>query len=95
MGKLTIRKLKKLIEQEIKHDLANDHPGDIEPPEDAWEGGDNLVLNVNHATATSLIDDEEIPNGPESLDIVSGDGVMAVTESRLRRIIRRAISLRN
>ena len=52
MKKLSMKKLRMLIEQEIDHDLAAEHPSEIEPIE-AFSGGDNLVHPVDYADVTS------------------------------------------
>lgn len=91
MKKLSIKKLRMLIEQEIKHDLAVSNPEELEAREDAWEGGDNLVLDINHAAATSDIDEKDIASSPESLSAVDASGVVTVTEAKLRNIVRRLL----
>ena len=63
--RITKRQLRRIIEQNVAHDLEAEYPADIEPRENAYAGGDNLALNINHATAVSDIDDEEVPSSPE------------------------------
>ena len=89
--------------QELKDVLDHEDPADVaHAMHDAWEGGnhgdvkdENLVLNINHAAASSDIDEEEIPRSPETLDIVGGKGVITVSESNLRQYIRRELKLRS
>jgi hypothetical protein len=87
--RLSRKKLQQIIEQEVKHDLAAEHPADIEPTEDAYAGGDNLVLDLDFSSQLDL-GNAEIPAGPEVLSSVdgSGVGVSQVSEARLRLIIR-------
>ena len=84
-----------LIEQEVDHDLAHDHPSEIEP-HGAFEGGGpekrNLVNPIDHAAVASGIDEDEIPKSPEMLSLIDDQGVITVSESKLRRMVRRLIS---
>ena len=91
MKKLTPTKLRLLIEQEVEHDLAADHPMDVVASEDAYAGGDNLVLNVPHIVAVGNINKNEIPLSPETLSITDDSGVMTVSETKLRKMIRNII----
>ena len=56
-----------LLEQ-ADHDLANEHPSEIEPVEDVWSGGENFALELDHAAVTHGA--EEQVTEPEVLDIV-------------------------
>ena len=92
-----------LERQELKDILDHEDPADVQHAmHDAWAGGnsgeiedENLVLSINHAAATSDIDEDDIPRGPETLDIVGGEGVITVSESNLRLYIRKQIKLRS
>jgi len=89
MKKLSVKNLRVLIEHEIEHDLANDEAADIEPVEDAFAGGENLVQSLVHAVVNgSDIDDDDIPRSPEMLSLIDDKGVITVSESRLRAIVR-------
>lgn len=93
MKKLSMKKLRMLIEQEIDHDLAAEHPSEIEPIE-AFSGGDNLVHPVDYADVTSDFGDEDRPKAPEMLSLIDGEGVITITvsESKLRSIVRNLLT---
>ena len=90
--KITKRQLRRLVEQEVEHDLSHELASDIEPREDAFAGGDNLVHNVNYNTLGD-IEDEDFPAGPESLSLTDDSGVIVISEATLRSVVR--LTLRN
>lgn len=77
MNKLTL----KMIKEEIEHILSQDSLEDISPLEDAFAGGDNLHVNINH---------EAITNGEEN-ECAADTGVYRMSESSLRKLVRRVI----
>lgn len=92
--KITRRQLRRLIEQAVEHDLAHEHPSDIEPREDATAGGDNLVLQIDYAEAWLEPEAKDAtPRAPEMLSLIDDAGIIttgeATNEARIRRIIRR------
>ena len=54
--KVSLRKLRRLIQEEVEHALAVGDLQELEPEEDVWSGGDNLVDPVDQLKATT---DEE------------------------------------
>ena len=89
MKKLSIRNLRTLIEQEVKHELEHDSASDIEPVEDAFAGGENLVQPLVHVAIThDDIDEDDIPKAPEMLSLIDDEGVITVSESKLRSMVR-------
>jgi hypothetical protein len=88
MKKLSIKKLRMLIEQEVDHDLAHEHPSEIEPIEDAFAGGENLVQPVEYSNLGGAFDEEDHPKAPEILSLIDDAGVITVSEARLRSIVR-------
>ena len=76
-----------LIEQEIEHDLAHDHASEIEPVE-AFSGGENLVLPLDHVDAVGDYEEEDLPKAPEMLSLIDDEGIITVSESKLRSIVR-------
>jgi len=78
MNKLTL----KMIKEEIESVLSVESLEDLEPIEDAFAGGNNLHLNINH---------ESITNG-ETNDKLETTSVYRMSESRLREIVRKVIS---
>ena len=52
-NKMKISKLQlaKIIREEIESVLSNEHPSDVEPDEDAWAGGENIELPLDHVVA--------------------------------------------
>ncbi len=79
-----------LIEQEIEHDLANDHPSEIEPVE-AFAGGENLVHPIEHADVTSDTEDSDRPKSPEMLSLIDDAGVITVSEAKIRDIVKKIL----
>ena len=94
MKRLSVKGLRMLIEQEVEHDLAHSQASDIEPVE-AFAGGENLVLPLDHVDAIGDYEEQDLPKAPEMLSLIDDEGIITVSESRLRRIIRRAIKSRN
>ena len=90
MKKLNISKLRMLIEQEIEHDLAHDHPSEIEPVE-AFAGGENLVHPIEYADVTSDTEDSDRPKSPEMLSLIDDAGVITVSEAKIRDIIKKVL----
>lgn len=88
MKKLSIKKLRMLIEQEVDHDLAHEHPSEIEPIEDAFAGGENLVQPIEYSNLGGAFDEEDRPKAPEMLSLIDDEGILVVSESRLRFIVR-------
>ena len=76
-----------LIEQEIEHDLAHDHASEIEPVE-AFSGGENLALPLDHVDAVGDYEEDDIPKAPEMLSLIDDQGIITVSESNLRRMVR-------
>ena len=83
-----------LIEQEIEHDLAHDHPSEIEP-QGAFEGGgpekSNLVNPIDHAAVATGVDEDDIPNAPEMLSLIDDAGVITVSEAKIRAIVKKIL----
>lgn len=76
--KITRRQLRKIIREEyatIDYDFAEE----VEATGDAWAGGDNLALSIDHSKA---VGSEEVTTEQETLKI---------TEGQLRDIIRCAM----
>ena len=94
MKKLNIDKLRMLIEQEIEHDLAHDHASEIEPVE-AYSGGNNLVHPIDHAGVVGDYEEQDLPKAPEMLSLVDDSGIMTVSESKLRTIVRNLLKKSN
>ncbi len=49
--KISRTKLRKMIIEEMQSILAVEDPSDVEAQEDAFAGGDNLELPIDHVTA--------------------------------------------
>ena len=77
--RITHRQLRKIIKEELENILGTEDPADVETLEDAWAGGDDLVLPIDYADA---VGSEPVTNYPETLDIA------AVSERILRRLRR-------
>ena len=60
--------------------LDEEYPEDVEPEEDAWSGGANLVHPIDH---------EDV--GGSNLSTDRGVAVMRVSEGNLRKVIRRVL----
>ncbi len=87
MKKLNISKLRMLIEQEVEHDLAHDHASEIEPVE-AFDGGENLVLPLDHVDAVGDYEEEDLPKAPEMLSLIDDEGIITVSEASLRKLVK-------
>jgi hypothetical protein len=91
MKKLSMNKLRMLIEQEIKHDLAHDHASEIEPVE-AFAGGENLVQPLDHVDVIGDYEEEDLPKAPEMLSLIDDEGiVITVSEARLRKLVKKLL----
>ena len=89
MKKISAKNLRMLIEQEIEYELAHDKASDIVPVEDAFAGGENLVQPlVQAAVISDEIDEDDIPKSPEMLSLIDDEGIITVSESRLRAMVR-------
>ena len=64
--KITINKLRRIIKEELEHILSAELPEDVEPVEDAWAGGEDLVLPLDHVIS---VPGEPAAPGVEILDI--------------------------
>ena len=83
-----------LIEQEIEHDLAHDHASEIEPVE-AFSGGENLVLPLDHVDAVGDYEEEDLPKAPEMLSLIDDEGIITVSESSLRKLVKNLLKASN
>tara|TARA_Y100000310_G_scaffold258888_1_gene267425 strand:- start:388 stop:594 length:207 start_codon:yes stop_codon:yes gene_type:complete len=64
--KITRRFLRRIIKEELENILSAESPEDVEPVEDAWAGGEDLVLPLDHVIA---VPGEPASPGLEILDI--------------------------
>jgi hypothetical protein len=69
--KITKRQLRRIIKEEFE-DLTDQYwdvetPAEVEPLEDAWAGGDDLVEPIDHSDAGGS---EEVTPEPETMEIV-------------------------
>ena len=87
MKKLNMKRLRMLVEQEIEHDLAHEYASEIEPVE-AFEGGDNLVLQIDHVDSIGDYEEEDLPKAPEMLSLIDDQGIITVSEAKLRKIVK-------
>ena len=76
--KITKRQLKRIIKEEFE-DLTDQYwdvetPAEVEPLEDAWAGGDDLVDPIDHSEA----------GGSEA--VITEPGVMEITERIWRQL---------
>ena len=80
-------------QEEVDHDLAHSHPSEIDPVE-AFDGGENLVLPIDHSEA---IGSEAVVSEPEVVDHSTGkvvkisDRSTELEESILREVISKII----
>ena len=87
MKKLSMNKLRMLIEQELEHDLAHDHASEIEPIE-AFAGGENLVASIDHVDTVGDYAEEDLPKAPEMLSLIDDEGIITVSESHLIKLVK-------
>ena len=77
MNKMTL----KMIKEEIENILSHENTEDVTPVENAFAGGDNLHVNINH---------ESITNGEEN-ECATETSVYRMSESSLRELVRKVI----
>ena len=85
--RLTKSQLRRIILEENEEMLSNDHPSDIEAVEDAFSGGENLVLSIDHSKATGS---EPVTDSPEQYSYEE-EKVVQMTEAQLRMSIRKIL----
>ncbi len=85
--RLTKSQLRKMINEETEETLDHDHPSEIDPVEDAFSGGENLVLPLDHSKA---VGSEAVTPAPERYDHEKQE-VVQMTETQLRSTIRQII----
>ena len=59
--KLTQKQLRKMILEEVEDMLDHETPEEVEPVEDAWAGGEDLTLPIDHSEAGGGPEEEEGP----------------------------------
>ena len=87
--RLTKSKLKQIILEETEEMFSHSHPSEIDPVE-AFSGGENLVLPLDHSEA---VGSEPVTDSPEHYDyeeekVVQIPQMIQVTETQLRESIR-------
>lgn len=92
--KTTQQKISKIIQKVINEDKKTDDAydyGDSSPVEDAWEGGENLALSIDHVEAVGA------EKGEDEVSVISHDTGKVVpvskrnlelSEARLRSVIK-------
>ena len=53
--------------------------------------GENLVLPLDHVDAVGDYEEEDLPKAPEMLSLIDDAGIIAMSESRIRAIVRKAL----
>jgi len=77
--KLTQKHLREMILEEVEDMLDHETPAEVEPVEDAWAGGEDLDLPIDHLKAGG---GPTIEDGPGMTDIV-GDVKLGESAKRL------------
>jgi hypothetical protein len=89
--KLTQNQLRRVIREFLEEDF----PSDVEAVEDAWAGGDDLVLPIDHSKA---VKSDPVTDTPEMLPsaepILSKEGKIRAKQRYLRNLARRTNILR-
>ena len=91
MAKVSISTLRRIIREEADIIINYDDASELEPRIDAWSGGDNLTLSIDHSKAGGS---EEVTDSPETLSIVDDAGVYRMTESKLREMVKEILKAR-
>ena len=65
--KFTQKQLRKMILEEVEDMLDHESPDEVEAVEDAWAGGEDLTLPIDHSEAGGGPEEE---GGPGMTDIV-------------------------
>ncbi len=76
--KISKKQLRRIIKEEFDNMLSEPTPEDVVPVEDAWAGGEDLVMPIDHSEAGGS---EPVTSFPETLDIVD-----SITERVMRRL---------
>ena len=85
--RLTKSQLNRIILEETEEMFSKSHPSEVEPVEDAFSGGENLVLPLDHSKA---VGGEPVTDSPEHWSYEEEKVVQTiqVTETQLRKSIR-------
>ena len=78
-------RIKSVIRESDDIIIDEENIEDLEAREDAWSGGENLALDIDHSKAAKS---EPVTSSPETLSIVDDRGVFRMSESNLRKMIR-------
>lgn len=87
-NRISVKQLRQIISEELDTIINHDRVEDLEAREDAWSGGDNLVLSLDIADATGGL---ETVKSPETLSITDDTGVFRMSEASLRKMFRKMI----
>ena len=85
--KITKSQLRKIISEEAEEMLDHDHPSEIDPVEDVFSGGENLVLSLDHS---KIVGSEPVTASPEHYSYEE-EKVVQMTEAQLRESIRKIL----
>jgi len=80
-----MKRLKNLILEEADVIINYDTADELEPREDAWAGGENLSLDIDHSAA---VKSDPVTASQEVLSITDDRGVYRMSEFKLRKMIR-------
>jgi|MDSV01.1.fsa_nt_gb hypothetical protein len=80
--KVSVNTLRRIIKEELGNMLDHEHVDEVEPEEDAWDGGDNLVHPVDYEdiAAPDLTEDYGAASAP-----IDGNGDGYLTPEELYR----------
>jgi hypothetical protein len=91
--RITKSQLDQIIFEKTEEMLSYDHPSEVETVEDAYAGGENLVLSLDHS---KTMGGEPVTDSPEHWSYeeerpVQIPQIIQVTESQLRGSIRKIL----
>ncbi len=87
--RLTKSQLNRIILEETEDMLTLSHPSEVEPVENAFSGGENLVLPIDHSKAAGS---EAVTDSPEQYSYEE-ERVIQMTESQLRNSIQKILRI--
>ena len=85
--RLTKSQLNRIILEETGDMLTLSHPSEVEPIENAFSGGENLVLPIDHSKA---VGSEPVTDSPEQYSYEE-ERVIQMTEAQLRKSIQKIL----
>jgi hypothetical protein len=86
--KLTQKQLRKMIVEEVDDMLDHETPEEVEPIEDAWAGGEDLALPLDHsAAAGGDVPEEDLRMSDIVGDMKLGESAKSLNGSQFHKLV--------